>query len=387
MAIEQLYHKQETAKEYTKKYTLESTDDMVVKQEDGMLGYISAGQFATTGSNIFDGGQIIDGNLTIIGDIYANEFLVTTSSTEHFTASTNFGLDSGDIHSFTGSVKITGSLDVIGATTTLGNTIMTGLLLVNGSTTQIGNNTLLGNTILSGSVGISGSTIQQGNTTIIGNTTMTGSNGIFGNTAMSGSLSVSGSTTIKGNTTIAGNLVLTGSVQVSGSFTGSMQFDGDLNLSSPHGFYRWGNKLFNYINLYNTGSIPLTSGSATALTYTSDLTEGFVFESGSHIRALNTGYYNVQFSVQLQKPGTGPAEVDIWLSKNNQNIPYTDSSFTLPFKANLIAALNFFVPLTAGDYIELKATSNDSTVSANTIPANGIRPASPSVVVTISQIA
>ncbi len=38
---EKRYHRQETAKEYTKVYTLESTDEMAVKQEDGMLGYIS----------------------------------------------------------------------------------------------------------------------------------------------------------------------------------------------------------------------------------------------------------------------------------------------------------------------------------------------------------
>lgn len=38
---EKQYQRQETAKEYTKVYTLESTDEMVVKQEDGMLGYIS----------------------------------------------------------------------------------------------------------------------------------------------------------------------------------------------------------------------------------------------------------------------------------------------------------------------------------------------------------
>ena len=338
------------AKSYTKQYELDTIDSIVTRQEDGMLGYISAGQFATTGSNIFDGGQVILGNLNIDGNIIANEFLVTTSSVNHFTASTNFGLDEGDTHTFTGSVKITGSLDVIGATTTLGSTIMTGSLLVSGSTIQIGNNTLLGNTILSGS------------------------------------LSISGSNTIKGNTTIEGNLILTGSVQVSGSFTGSMQIDGDLNLRSPHNFYRWGNKLFNYINLYNTGSIPLPSGSATTLTYTSDMVEGFVFESGSHIRALNTGYYNVQFSVQLQKPGAQPADVDIWLRKNNQNIPNTNSSFTLPFKSNLIAALNFFVSLNTGDYLELQATSTDSTVSAVTIPGDSIKPTSPSVVVTISQI-
>lgn len=38
---EKRYHRQETAKEYTKIYTLDSTDEMVVKQEDGMLGYIA----------------------------------------------------------------------------------------------------------------------------------------------------------------------------------------------------------------------------------------------------------------------------------------------------------------------------------------------------------
>jgi hypothetical protein len=109
MAIEQRYTAFEKAKNYTKQYELDGIDSIVTRQEDGMLGYVSAGQFATTGSNIFEGGQIIDGNLTIIGDIYANEFLVTTSSIEHFTASTNFGLDDGDIHSFTGSVRISGS--------------------------------------------------------------------------------------------------------------------------------------------------------------------------------------------------------------------------------------------------------------------------------------
>jgi hypothetical protein len=100
------------ARNYTKQYELDKIDSVMTRQEDGMLGYISAGQFATTGSNIFDGGQVILGNLNIDGDIIANQFLVTTASIEHFTASTNFGLDNGDTHTFTGSVKITGSLNV-----------------------------------------------------------------------------------------------------------------------------------------------------------------------------------------------------------------------------------------------------------------------------------
>jgi hypothetical protein len=131
MAIEQRYTAFEKAKNYTKQYELDSVDSIVTRQEDGMLGYISAGQFATTGSNIFDGGQIILGNLNIDGNIIANEFLVTTSSTEHFTASTNFGLDNGDTHTFTGSVKITGSLNTIGNASITGSVQITGSLNVN----------------------------------------------------------------------------------------------------------------------------------------------------------------------------------------------------------------------------------------------------------------
>jgi hypothetical protein len=119
------------ARNYTKQYELDKIDSVITRQEDGMLGYISAGQFATTGSNIFDGGQVILGNLNIDGNIIANEFLVTTSSTEHFTASTNFGLDNGDTHTFTGSVKITGSLNTIGNTSITGSVQITGSLNVN----------------------------------------------------------------------------------------------------------------------------------------------------------------------------------------------------------------------------------------------------------------
>jgi hypothetical protein len=114
MSIEQRYTAFEKAKNYSKQYELDSVDSIVTKQEDGYLGYISAAQFATTGSNIFTGGQILIGNLTIDGDIYANTFNVTTVSVSHFSASTTFGLDTDDTHTFTGSVYITGSLSVIG---------------------------------------------------------------------------------------------------------------------------------------------------------------------------------------------------------------------------------------------------------------------------------
>jgi len=66
------YHRQETAKEYTRVYTLESTDEIAMKQEDGLLGWISAGILATTGSNDLVGTQTITGSLQITGSFYYN---------------------------------------------------------------------------------------------------------------------------------------------------------------------------------------------------------------------------------------------------------------------------------------------------------------------------
>ena len=69
---EKQYHKQETAKEYTKVYTLESTDEIAMKQEDGLLGWLPAGILATTGSNNLVGTQTITGSLQISGSLYYN---------------------------------------------------------------------------------------------------------------------------------------------------------------------------------------------------------------------------------------------------------------------------------------------------------------------------
>jgi hypothetical protein len=44
---EKQYSRQETAKEYTKVYTLDLSDEIVLKQEDGMLGYISVSDLAS----------------------------------------------------------------------------------------------------------------------------------------------------------------------------------------------------------------------------------------------------------------------------------------------------------------------------------------------------
>jgi hypothetical protein len=73
--------------------------------------------FATTGSNNFDGNQIVQGNVTVIGNLTAQQYVVSSSisyfTSSYFDGSTKFGDTESDTHQFTGSLRapnITGSL-------------------------------------------------------------------------------------------------------------------------------------------------------------------------------------------------------------------------------------------------------------------------------------
>jgi hypothetical protein len=425
MAIEQRYTAFETAKNYTKHYELDSIDSILTRQEDGMMGYVSAGQFATTGSNIFEGGQIIDGNITVTGDIYASNFV--TSSTLLFTGSTNHGSHIEDIHTYTGSVRITGSLNVIGgingiinatngvvsssaqiknygdfattgSNTFIGNQTVTGSFLVSGSTTQIGNNTLSGNTIMSGTLDVSGST------TFRGVHQLSGSNSILGNTIMSGSVGISGSTFIEGNTTIKGMLfvsgttnfsnhtiTMTGSMYTSGSqtITGSLDIKGNVNIASGSAFYRWGNKLFNYGAFYSTVTQSGSANVSQSMSYdNTDYAAGVSIVNGSQITLENVGVYNLQFSAQLVDTDTGDSTIRIWLKKNGQNVPNSATKIFLQKDKEVVAAWNWIVPATSpNDYyvIAWQTTDNDAHILYE--PASGNYPAIPSIILTVTQVA
>lgn len=91
----------------------------------GLAGRITTveGNYATTGSNIFVGNQVITGSIctnnsiVTTGQIVAQTINVqqVTSSIVYSCGSNIFGNNSGNIHQFTGSMLVTGSLCVVGA--------------------------------------------------------------------------------------------------------------------------------------------------------------------------------------------------------------------------------------------------------------------------------
>lgn len=104
-----------------------------------------------------------------------------------------------------------------------------------------------------------------------------------------------------------------------------------------------------------------------------------------------SGIYNIQFSLQFTNTDLNTVhEVDVWFRKNDVDIPDSNSQFSVSGKhtghnGQLIAALNFFVDVQAGDVVEIVWHTSDSTVYIETIPTATvpIRPQAPSAIATV----
>jgi hypothetical protein len=119
---------------------------------------------------------------------------------------------------------------------------------------------------------------------------------------------------------------------------------------------------------------------------TTDLSQGvYIGSPTSRIYVDRPNVYNVQFSAQLDKTTGGVGLVWIWLRKNGVDVP--DSTGFVRLQGNnaeLLAAWNYLVQLNAGDYIELMWEVDDTSVQILYEAATAVHPATPSVIVTVS---
>ncbi len=115
---------------------------------------------------------------------------------------------------------------------------------------------------------------------------------------------------------------------------------------------------------------------------------------GIHVNSANRsriyfehpGIYNIQFSTQFAKTDSGTDFIDIWLRKNGENVPMTDTELrSWGNDDRQVAAWNFFVDAKAGDYYEIAWQSKDSNVSMLSTASNGV-PGIPSVILTVTQV-
>jgi hypothetical protein len=109
----------------------------------------------------------------------------------------------------------------------------------------------------------------------------------------------------------------------------------------------------------------------------------------------NTGVYNLQFSAQLNRSTSGTNIVTIWFAYTGSSIANsaTDVVITGGAAANpLVASWNYILPMSASSYVEIYWSHNDNAdddieLRAVSTRSNPTRPAVPSVIATLTQIA
>lgn len=109
----------------------------------------------------------------------------------------------------------------------------------------------------------------------------------------------------------------------------------------------------------------------------------------SRMTFANAGTYNIQFSAQLHNRGGGGSgnSFNIWFRLNGSNIANSDTKMTVPSNAPyVVAAWNFIVSVTAGQYVEMVFASDNSNIIIEHEPATAIAPAIPSLILTAVQI-
>lgn len=112
--------------------------------------------------------------------------------------------------------------------------------------------------------------------------------------------------------------------------------------------------------------------------------------SNSRITFSRSGYYNIQFSAQLDRvSGSGTDTVDIWFRKNGVDIADSNTKVTMTGAANAcktVAAWNFALNINANDYVELVWATSSTSIQIIAAASNSVHPATPSLIVTVNQI-
>jgi len=121
-------------------------------------------------------------------------------------------------------------------------------------------------------------------------------------------------------------------------------------------------------------------------TYISD---GVSIVDQTKITLLHAGRFNIQFSLQLDKTDSGTDDFDLWVLRNGESGPWTNTRVTLTGNnAKAVAAWNYVVEETAGTFIELAWYSLDTGVFIHAEPeqTSPTRPGIPSAIVTVTQV-
>jgi len=120
---------------------------------------------------------------------------------------------------------------------------------------------------------------------------------------------------------------------------------------------------------------------------TTDISNQVSIANSSHIVVANSGVYNIQFSLQIDKTQGSGAHIYIWLRKNGLDVPNSATELAVQgTSSEIVAAWNFVVASNANDYYELMISATDINIRLKAVSASGVVPAIPSVIVSVVSV-
>ena len=109
--------------------------------------------------------------------------------------------------------------------------------------------------------------------------------------------------------------------------------------------------------------------------------------SNSQITATYGGVYNFQFTTQIVSGSASSKTVYLWISRDGTDLGYTAKDIVLQGSSDVNEATwNFNLDLAAGEYVEMKWSSDSMDASLNSEAATSPHPGVASAVVTINFI-
>jgi hypothetical protein len=217
---------------------------------------------------------------------------------------------------------------------------------------------------------------------------------------------ISGSMTQVGDYIRIGNTTTTGSVDFSGSFEASLTENnvwiGNSNNRSIEtpvsslSTYLTGSLVKSaYISCYSSSSISLaTSGSEQVIPFTSIWTEnGISLVDNSKFTFAEPGVYKLEFLATIENDTNDEQDSWFWIKLNGNNFPNSSTKVTVrKQKSNgqhthqLVSISILGVAQTAGDYVQMYWTGENTALGMPYEGAAGVHPATPSVTLNIIRV-
>lgn len=152
-----------------------------------------------------------------------------------------------------------------------------------------------------------------------------------------------------------------------------------------------GGALANYGYFYDTTTQTASVGN-TAYPFTFNSANGqsgVSVVSQSQVYFASAGTYSIQYSAQfddLTGGGSGNT-IKVWLRKNGSDIAYTTGELTVPTTAPFaMPSRDYILNLSAGDYIQLMWSTDNTSIQTYAASSNSPAPSSPSVILAVTQV-